>query len=184
MHFSYYILAAGHGRRAGGPKAWRLHEGRPLLAHHVDFLSRRVAPASIAISIQADWLPRCRALNEQIHWVATDPDASPLASLQCLTQALPLTNWSFVYHVDMPLWGGDVFESLALACAASTAEAIVPTYLERGGHPVVLAASLASQLTALDPSAHRLDHWLRSRRTQHIPVNDPAVLENWNEPAK
>ena len=184
MHFSYYILAAGRGRRAGGPKAWRLHAGIPLLAHHVDFLSQRTSPEHIAVSIQAEWLERCLALNPHIHWVATDPQASPLASLQRLALELPLVTWNFVYHVDMPLWTSQPFDVLAAACHSSDAEAIIPTFQDRGGHPVVLAKSLASPLAALDASKDRLDHWLRSRRTNRVPLEEPAILENWNKPAE
>jgi CTP:molybdopterin cytidylyltransferase MocA len=183
--FSYYILAAGRGRRAGGPKAWRLHEGRSLLAHHVAFVTRQASPENVAISIQAEWLERCRALHAHIRWVPTDPDAQPIASLQRLTQVLPLTRWSFVYHVDMPLWRSTVFDVLGNAASdAGAAEALVPTCDDRGGHPIVLAASLATPLASLDPKSDRLDHWLRSRRTLRVPINERVVLENWNKPTE
>jgi len=181
VHFSYYVLAAGRGCRAGGPKAWRQHAGRALLAHHVDFLNRHTPSAYVAISIQADWLERCVALDPGIHWVATDPQASPLASLQRLTRSLPLAPWNFVYHVDMPLWTPAPFEALAAACRTTEAEALIPTYEDRGGHPVLLSASVAPALAALDPATDRLDHWLRTRRTERLPLQEPIILENWNE---
>jgi len=183
-----YILAAGRGRRAGGPKAWQTHKGQTLLEHHVEFLQGRVPAERIAISIQREWLQRCEGLHADIHWVPVDPDASPLATLQLLMERLPLSLWTFLYHVDMPLWVDSVFTQLQGAIPASSGEsaaantdAIVPTYGGRGGHPILLSPRLALELQKLDPRKDRLDHWLRQRQTIRLELTDKVILENWNQ---
>lgn len=188
MDCNTYILAAGHGRRAGGPKAWQMHEGKTLLERHVDFLLGRVPAERIAISIQREWLQRCHGLHANIHWVPVSPTASPLASLQLLTQQLPLASWIFLYHVDMPLWVDDVFTQLQAAIPSSSGvspatppEAIVPTHGGRGGHPVLLSPRLAPVLQELDPHEDRLDYWLRHRQTLRYALTNSVILENWNE---
>lgn len=181
--FLVFLLAAGWGTRAGGPKAWLEEEGKSLLARQFEFLLHRFLPGSIAVSVQEAWLERCRAIHPQVRWVPVDPDASPLAALQVLLKDLPMTAWSFVFHVDMPVWEEELFYLLASHLPkedVAAHEAVVPTHNGRGGHPVFLAPALAAPLAALDPKAGRLDHFLKSRRVRHVEVPYPCVLENWN----
>lgn len=178
-----YLLAAGWGKRAGGPKAWLEDKGKSLMARQFEFLLHRFPPASIAVSIQAAWLERCMAIHPQVRWIPVDPDASPLASLQALLKALPMSAWSFLFHVDMPVWEEELFYLLSSHLpkdGSATHEALVPTHGGRGGHPVFLAPGLGAPLAALDPVKDRLDHFLKSRRIRHVEVPYPCVLENWN----
>ena len=145
-----YLLAAGLGRRAGGPKAWRDCGGRPLLQRQLEFL-RKVLPVSdVAVSIQADWLERCRALEPRAVWVVTDPEAAALASVQALVRMLPLRRKTFLYHVDMRVWEPEVFGLLAQRAAASEeADAWAPLEGGRRGHPVLLSPRLQDGLLVL-----------------------------------
>ncbi|MDE2291022.1 MAG: nucleotidyltransferase family protein [Elusimicrobia bacterium] len=178
-----YLLAAGRGSRAGGPKAWLESEGRPLLARQLEFLLGMFPPDAVAVSVQEGWLDRCRALNADVRWVPVDPDASPLAALKALLAASPLESWAFLHHVDMPVWDGGLWGFLASFASGSeeAPEAVVPAYGGRGGHPVLLSPRLAGGLAALDPERDRLDVWLRSRRVRRIEVPYPCAVENWNE---
>lgn len=178
-----YLLAAGRGRRAGGPKAWQDHDGEPLLVRHVEFLRRHLPSSTVTISIQPDWLARCRDLDERVTWVPVDPDAAPLGALLLLLDTVPLSRWSFVYHVDMPLWEARLFDELLAhvpTAETQSADAIVPTHEGRGGHPVLVSPRAAASLMRLDPRTDRLDHWLRTRRVARLPVDLGLVRENWN----
>ena len=172
------LLAAGRGRRAGGPKAWRAYEGRTLLEAHLDFFRELVGPDGLSVSIQEDWRARCAALSPGTVWVAADPDASPLDSLQRLIAASPPAR-SFVLHVDMPVFDAAVYEALWKA----DGEAAVPSFGGRRGHPVLLAPSALAELSALDAAKDRLDAWLRARRASEVPVATEQVLRNLNETA-
>lgn len=185
--FKVYLLAAGDGRRAGGPKAWQSFEGMTLLERQLGFLLQRFAARNIAVSIQDGWEERCRKLNPDVKWVPEDPAASPLAALQALLKASPLGEWGFVYHVDMPVWEDGLFERLAAELPVSPrrgAEAIVPVFKGRKGHPVLLSPELHQPLMALDPAKDRLDFFLRSREEAAVEVSFPCVLENWNSPVQ
>lgn len=173
-----YLLAAGRGRRAGGPKAWRDCGGRPLLERQLDFLKGLFPSERIAVSIQGDWLERCRALDASVRWTAVDPDAPVLASLLALARALPLERWTFMHHVDMRVWERGLFE--ALAVRSREAEAVVPVHAGRRGHPVLLAPALKAALGGLDPALDRLDLWLRGRRVLEVSVPYPCAGDNWN----
>lgn len=177
------LLAAGRGARAGGPKAWAIHDGRPLLENQLEFLLSRFRPDEISISIQQDWLERCRALSVGVRWIAVDPDAPALASLIALLPGAP--DWAYLYHVDMPVWEPALFDLLAARAAEDQGlEAVVPTYEGRGGHPVLLAPAAIAALEKLDPSKHRLDQWLRERRVARVATELSCVVENWNAGVK
>ncbi len=57
------LLAAGRGRRSGGPKAWRPYEGTTLLEAQLSFFRGLVDDKNISIAIQQDWRERCSALS-------------------------------------------------------------------------------------------------------------------------
>ncbi len=175
-----YLLAAGRGRRAGGPKAWIECEGRPLLERQLEFLIARIPAARIAVSIQKEWLPRCEEISRDVRWVPCDPDAKPLASLQTLLRASPMRGWASLHHVDMPVWDARLWDALEAATSGG-AEAVIPCYGGRRGHPVLLAPTLAVPMLALLPDLHRLDWWLRKRNVLEVAVDCAGSVENWNE---
>ena len=177
-----YLLAAGRGARAGGPKAWREHEGRPLLQRQLDFLLGLFEPERIAVSIQADWSERCRALHGKVRWVPENPDAPPMEAIQALAKAAPMERWTFLYHVDMPVWEAGLFEALSeRAVSADGVEAFAPVKGGSKGHPVLLSPSLQAALLGLDAGRDRLDHWLRGRREEAVEVPYDCIHSNWNE---
>lgn len=185
--FLVYLLAAGLGTRAGGPKAWLEHEGKSLLARQLEFLLKRFPPTSLAVSVQEAWLDRCRGLHPLVQWVPVDPAAPPLGAFKALLGVMPISAWAFLYHVDMPVWDDELFYLLSShrpKGGERPAEAIVPVHAGRAGHPVLLSPELADQLAALDPAGDRLDHWLRGRRVHRVEVAQSCVVENWNEGPK
>ncbi|MBI4055383.1 MAG: NTP transferase domain-containing protein [Elusimicrobia bacterium] len=183
--YQVYLLAAGRGERAGGPKAWRPYQGRSLLEKQLEFLLAEFSPEKIGISIQEAWKERCSQLHSQIHWIPVDPEAAPLGTLQTLLKLLPLRNWGFVYHVDMPVWEPRLFDVIRRQIASARqngTEAIVPIYKGRRGHPVLLSPPTQSALLVLDPATARLDDWLRGQKVQTVEVPWGCILENWNQP--
>jgi molybdenum cofactor cytidylyltransferase len=170
------LLAAGHGKRSGGPKAWRDHDGTTLLEAHLNFFRGFMAPSDISITIQNEWGDRCRAISPETIWVSADPDASPLDSLQRLIAASPMVR-SFVLHVDMPVFELSVYESLWNA----EGDAVVPAFEGRRGHPVLLSPEALNDIKLLDPLTARLDSWLRQRKATEVSVNANVILRNDNE---
>lgn len=162
------LLAAGHGKRAGGPKAWQVRDGKTLLERQLAFLLSRFAPADVHVSIQAAWLDRCRALAP-VDWVPVDPDLPAFDSLLALREKAK-RDWSSVHHVDMPVWEPALWDALKPA----DCDAVVPAFEGRRGHPVLLAPRA-------DLSKHsRLDEWLRQATVLTVDVPFACVRENWN----
>lgn len=170
------ILAAGRGRRAGGPKAWRPYQGKTLLEAHLDFFRGLVGAGRVRAAIQEEWRGRCQTLSSECRWVAADPDASPLDSLRRLIPAASGAR-AFVLHVDMPVFNEGVYRDLL----GSGAPAAVPTFGGRRGHPILLSARSLEEISRLDPMRDRLDAWLHARGAREVPVASETVLLNLNE---
>ena len=136
------------------------------------------------MTIQDAWVERCRALNARIHWVSEYPGESPLHALQTLLREAPFKGWAFLYHVDMPVWEEAVFaaiEARKSSVESTGADAIVPLFEGRGGHPVLLSAPARRAAADLDPASDRLDHWLKSQKVDRVETGCEAVVKNLNE---
>ncbi len=171
-----FLLAAGRGERAGGPKAWREVDGKPALWGHLANVIGAVA--SVSVSIQPEWAARCKEHAPAAYWVTTDPDLPPIASLQALLAYRPSDAPAFVYHVDMPFFERSVFRGLLDALRGHDAAA--PVFEGRRGHPVLLSPDLYPAVLSLNPDTDRLDAFLRDRDVAQVPVAAGAVLENRN----
>ncbi len=180
-NFHSLLLAAGKGTRAGGPKIWRDQGGRTMIERQLDFLLHLFVPENVVVSVQQDWLTRCRQVNPHVRWTAVDPSASPLASLQELLKALPPGQGFFLHHIDMPVFDREVFAALARAASQDAAAgAAVPVHGGRRGHPVFIKAAEVSSVLRLDPARDRLDHWLRTRKAVEVEVAFAGIHENLN----
>jgi CTP:molybdopterin cytidylyltransferase MocA len=172
------LLAAGQGRRAGGPKAWGSYGDKTLLEVQVGFLATVTSPENIDIAIQGEWLERCRELSPRVNWIAADPESEPLSSLQALLKATPRAR-SFVLHVDMPVFDLRVWRALAAAPGDA-----VPVHEGRRGHPVLLSSETLDEVARLDPATGRLDRFLRGRKMTEVAVATDVILANLNEARK
>ncbi len=168
------LLAAGHGRRAGGPKIWREHEGRPMIEAQLEFLKSVTELARVAVSIQEPWRERCETISPEVKWVSVDPDASPLASLQALIRAARVER-SFIYHVDMPVFDASIFAKLAESIVDAA-----PSHQERRGHPVLLTSTTLLDILQLKPDLDRLDEYLRRKGTVSVAVDSDLIFKNDN----
>lgn len=171
------LLAAGRGRRAGGPKAWRAWEGKTLLEAHLDFFGKLIGPSAVSVSIQPEWRARCEKLSSKAIFVDADPDASPLDSLQRLIKASPPAR-SFILHVDMPIFETAIYESLW----NMTGDAVLPVFNGHRGHPVLAEKSYLAKISALHSMSGRLDTFLRQSDVAEVPVRTPLIHRNLNEP--
>lgn len=176
------LIAAGHGRRAGGPKALIAVDGQPLWLLQVQRLRAIGLPQVIAV-LHPDAVERCAVPS--VTTVVGNPDGSPLHSLQ---RALGLTTGPILL---MPVDGtvpsrGVVARLLATAITDPNGRAVRPSVATpqgpRGGHPLWLAASTCRALAAVDAQAHRLDTYLRTLGPGYVavPVAEAAVLHNFN----
>ena len=89
-------------------------------------------------------------------------------------------NWQVVaiLPVDHPL----VSSGTVTALANATAQAAIPSFKGKHGHPVCLARSVVETLLEGQPTGPTLREVLRSVDAADVPVDDPGVITNCNTP--
>jgi CTP:molybdopterin cytidylyltransferase MocA len=134
------ILAAGEGRRFGGPKQLAEIDGRPMLAHVIE----TAAPYDplVVLGAHAD------AIREQVdvgdHVVAGDWADGQSASLRAGLAALGDVDSVLVLLGDQPFLTREAIEAVLAAPPPTRA-----TYGGAPGHPVVLDRPLIARASEL-----------------------------------
>jgi CTP:molybdopterin cytidylyltransferase MocA len=181
------ILAAGEGKRMGGPKALALLDQDPFLTRVVAACREGgcgsvwtvVRPGADAVTALAV------SLGTQ---VVENPDAEDgmFSSVQAGLRAAgadPSTPAGFlVFPVDHPRVEARTIGAIVRAAVGHSPDAwIVPGYRGRPGHPVWIGEALARRILEL-PSSHTLRDALAAAGAKRVdlPVDDPGILENRN----
>jgi molybdenum cofactor cytidylyltransferase len=180
------VLAAGEGRRMGGPKALLVVDGKALVCAHVQRL-REVACRPIVVVVRAVMVEYVRAL------LGAAPDAE-IVSSDTSSMAGSLTvglRWLgpgagqaiVVATVDsLPVRPSTLF-ALQHALLAHDVNVATPSYRGRGGHPVVARADLLQVfLRGYAGTLRDLIHASAAQRVR-IEVDDPAVVGGLDTPA-
>lgn len=177
------ILAAGRGERMGGPK-WKLPiSGMTFLEQ----ILKRVRDAGITDVVVVASPEDQREMNE-LHPHVTiavnlQPERGVLSSMRTGAEHLADDTGCFIIPVDHPDVRSDTYRILNAAFSQQPEAVIKPVYQNTGGHPLVMPLGFATQLPL-----HDVDGGLRAliRKSgvtvRRVPVDDPAVLRNLNEP--
>ncbi len=177
------VLAAGRGKRMGGPKALMTVHGRAWWLTQRERIARTGLRDLWVVSDEVH-----NVIHNDGHapeMIITDATAPMFASIIVGLRALADDPPSAVYvlPVDVPMCS--VMTSNALRQRSDCPSA--PVYDGHAGHPVRLPWAFIE--TDILEQAHdeqwvtsaRLDHLLEGRCV-HVPVDDPAVLVNLNTP--
>jgi CTP:molybdopterin cytidylyltransferase MocA len=145
------VLAAGFGRRVGGPKALLPLPGGRTFVETV-LKSIRVAQPDDLIAVLGPWWTGVPSLPPDVRLVLNpDPDRGQISSVRCALEALPPGCALLVAPVDHPLVLPETFAAIAAAHCASPGAIVVATHQGRRGHPAVFPAALVPDL--LGPAA-------------------------------
>ncbi|WP_437596652.1 nucleotidyltransferase family protein [Sorangium sp. So ce590] len=190
------VLAAGAGKRLGGPKAllaWpagaKGGAERPLaIAHAEARLAAESARVLVVVrtSVFHALLAHVRPGIDLVSWTAPD-DLGPAGSLAVAAPRIGDADAVVVTPVDVPPASAATVARLlarldAGASSATPPLAVRPRHLGRGGHPVVLRAEALQRYLEPDPPPLR-DH-LRALGDRCVgeEVDDPRVLHDLNIP--
>lgn len=173
MRVAGLLLAAGAGRRFGGPKALAVLDGQPLVSRGADLLrDGGCAPVVVVIGAEAEQVQRvvdAPLVHAQVV-VAEDWADGLGASLRAGLAALADTDATacVVVLVDQPLVG--VAAVRRLVAAAPGAEAAVATYGGEVGHPVLLSRAVWPEVARLAVGDSGARAWLRAHPTRVLAV--------------
>jgi CTP:molybdopterin cytidylyltransferase MocA len=181
------VLAAGQGRRMGGPKAllvWT--DGRPLALSHAHARLRDCG--RVVIVARRDTVERLRrAAPERVECVASEePDElGPAGSIAAAVRAGALdgTGVALVTPVDVPPAGGETVRLLGGAMQAG-AWAARPRHAGRFGHPVACSEQLLASRYAREARPLREVLADTGGRCAAVDVDDAGVLADLDTPER
>jgi CTP:molybdopterin cytidylyltransferase MocA len=116
-----------------------------------------------------------------------EPETGPIASLRGALRALqPLQPSAvLVWPVDLPHVRVTTVERILEMHRRTGAPAVVPTFAERRGHPVIWGSALFKELSdnpeATRQGARAVLH-AHEKEVVAVPVDDPAVIDEVNTP--
>jgi molybdenum cofactor cytidylyltransferase len=141
------VLAAGEGRRFGGPKQLARVGGRPVLERALDAL-RDVRPRIVVLGARAEEVRAAADLRDARVVLCDDWEEGMAASLRCGIAALGDVDAAVVLLADQPFVTAEAVAAV-LAAAEGGHDAVRATYAGIPGHPVLLGRALLSRAAEL-----------------------------------
>ncbi len=188
MSLAGVVLAAGRSARMGSPKALLDFLDLPFAVRILEALEAlEVKTRVVVLGPDAPRIQPVLAGHDCMIVENLEPEAGPIASLRVALRALqPLQpSAALVWPVDLPHVRVTTVERLLETHRRTDAPAVVPTFGERRGHPVIWGSALFGELLE-SPAATR--EGARAVLHRHekdvvsVPVDDPAVIDELNTP--
>jgi CTP:molybdopterin cytidylyltransferase MocA len=179
------VLAAGEGRRMGGPKALLVLDGKPLVCGHVERLGEvgcRPVVVVVRPSIFGD-VRRLLGAVPAVHLVASETSSMAASLAVGLEHVPPATQSVVVSMIDARPVQCATLQGLIATVMEEGVLVATPSYAGRGGHPVVARETLLRRfrhgyrgtlrdlIRSVEPQRRRLD------------VDDAAVGDDLDTPA-
>jgi len=179
------VLAAGEGRRMGGPKALLVVGGKPLLRQHVERLLE-AGCEPIVVVVPARILEEVRQLlgdARGVRLVAAETSSMAESLTIGLQHLLATPDQPIVIAtVDSLPVRRSTLDALIASALESGVQVATPVYQARGGHPVVARESLLRVFRDGYPGTLR--ELVRSAAVRRrLYVDDPAVGHDFDTPA-
>ena len=180
------ILAAGASERMGYPKALLPYRGRPFLTGILEACQAVGMEHNVVVlGYYEDKIRSTIDLSDAIVATNTELDAGPIGSIRAGIRALTgkPVEAAVIWPVDRPHVGVATVSALVDAFRESHGAIVVPTHDGRRGHPVLFSKAVFEELLGApdDEGARAVVH-KDPARVHEIPVDDVAVLEDFNTP--
>jgi molybdenum cofactor cytidylyltransferase len=188
MSLAGVVLAGGRSARMGSPKALLDFRGQPFVVRILEALEAlEVKTRVVVVGPDAPRIRPALAGHECLIVENADVDGGPIASLRAALRALQPVRPSaaLVWPVDLAHVRVTTVERLLETYRRVPAPAVVPTFAERRGHPVLWGAALFEELLTSDAATR---HGARAVLHAHaaemalVAVDDPAVIDDLNTP--
>jgi CTP:molybdopterin cytidylyltransferase MocA len=188
MSVAGVVLAAGRSERMGTPKALLDFRGQPFIVSILEALAAlEVKPRVVVLGPDAPRIRPLLAAHECV--IVENPDVAggAIGSLRAALAALRPVRPAAVlaWPVDLPQVRVATVERLLEAYRRTAAPAVVPSFAERRGHPVLWDQTLFPELETSEAATR---HGARAVLAAHesqlvtVAVDDPAVIDDLNTP--
>jgi len=182
------VLAAGASERMGRSKALLDFRGLPFVVRILEALEALdMKPRLVVLGPDAPRIRPSLATHECVIIEQPDVGAGEIGSLRAALATLEPVRPSAIlaWPVDLPHVRVATIERLLQRYRLAPAPAVVPSFAERRGHPVLWDRTLFAELSE---SAAATRHGSRAVLLAHesqlatVPVDDPAVIDDLNTP--
>jgi len=189
MSLAGLVLAAGRSERMGTPKALLDFRGQPFVIRILEALEAlEVRPRLVVLGPDASRIRPALAAHDCVVVENADVAGGSIASVRAALRALQTVRPSglLVWPVDLPHVRVATVERLIEAYRRTAAAAVVPTFGERRGLPVIWDHELFRELASSnDATRHGARAVLQAHadRIHCVAADDPAVIDDLNTPA-
>ncbi len=181
------LLAAGESSRMGQLKALLLWRGRTLLEHQVSSLLEGGAQRVVVVlGHRSEELRTLLEGKDGVSWTL-NPDylQGKTTSIKAGLSAVDgdAVDDILLLNVDQPRSADDVARILETHRSGDYA-VTVPEYRGKGGHPIVLSASLLPELLTINEETQGIKAVVRRRpeAVYRFPLDNPEILLDLNTP--
>ena len=183
------LLAAGRGSRMGGTKQlklWPSADGpKTLICAAYDAIRPICEDMIVVLGHEADAV--VTALDDRpFHRAQSSPDRPMFESIRaglCAAQLLDSTATIVLHPGDHPEVASATLRVLLDHSIQGTACAIIPEYIGRGGHPVLIPPPVVAQILQTPCSEGLGQFWLdHPELCQRFAVDDPSILRDIDTP--
>lgn len=179
------LLAAGKSERMGSPKALLQIGGRTLLRRAIDNCQQAgIDRIVVVLGHHENEIREGVDLADVSVVVNIAPERGQTSSVQTGLVQVSDCEAVLLYPVDFGLvQAGDVIALLAAAQAAPRAPIVQPEFDGKGGHPVLLRASVCGEVLALDTAlgVNAVTH-AHAGDVLRVPTRNPWTIRDIDTP--
>jgi molybdenum cofactor cytidylyltransferase len=174
------ILAAGSSERMGIPKhQLRFSEDETFLEHIIKVYKRFVVSELVVVMNSEAEIGKFAYLETVKFVLNQNPEFGRFHSIRLGLYELPDQN-VFVQNVDNPFANAGLL--IKLQHGLNFHNFAVPTYENRGGHPILLSSKIINKLKTDFEKNMNFKEVLKSFDRKEVPVTDPYISVNINTP--
>ncbi len=182
---SALILAAGNSGRMGKLKAFLPFDNEWCFLERIvrEFFEFGVQKLAVVLNLAG--MNAFEKLNfpqkSRVHAVLNAyPERERFYSLQTGLKALPTDKPVFIHNVDNPFVQKADLAKLIKLIRQNTY--VVPTFKNKGGHPILISPEIARDLVSTDDYSQNLKYFLHQYTKTRVDVNNEKILININSP--
>ena len=186
------ILAAGLSKRMDSPKPLLKFDNEKRFIDKIVYEYKEFGCKEIIIVINeiirneinlTDFIKEDEShLKDKIKIVINkNPEFGRFSSIKAGLKILnPKIINCFLQNIDNPFVNKDILSEIYES--RFVGDCIIPTYENKGGHPILISKNIINNLIALEIDDLPLDNYLKSFKSKRIEIKDENILLNINTP--
>ena len=183
--FSVLILAGGNSSRMKFPKTWLKIDNttflEKIITTYQNFGVKNIVVVINPKFCVEPWKNKLKTLKNQTTIIEnTEVEKGRLYSIQLGLQQITIADFVFIQNIDNPFIDKNVLEQLIQnRCETGVT---VPTFNQKGGHPILINRAIKNQLINTFNYSITLHDVINQFERKNIEVDDERILINMNTP--